>query len=188
MHTEIIQVPFYYVRHGQTDWNRDNRAMGQTDIPLNSHGINQAMSARNNLVGVGITTICYSPLSRAKMTAEIFNEVLHCNLIEMEELQEFNLGPHAGKVKEKWFHDWRSGTQLADTETYSDFIDRSLKGVNKALSLPGLVLIIAHGGVYWSIEHATQTRLEKDIPNCMPVFHSPPQNENEKWKISLSAF
>ncbi|MBS3922777.1 MAG: histidine phosphatase family protein [Nitrosarchaeum sp.] len=36
--TAIKDVPFWYVRHGQTNWNLENRAMGQTDIPLNACG------------------------------------------------------------------------------------------------------------------------------------------------------
>lgn len=180
---KILSVPFYYVRHGQTDWNLENRAMGRMDIPLNSQGINQAVAARMRLLGAGITTICHSPLLRAKMTAEIFNEILNCPLIEIEELSEFNLGPYTGRVKEQWFKDWRSGKKLEGTELYEDFIERSLVGVNKALSLPGLVLIIAHGGVYWSIKYALQIDLEKDLPNCEAVFHCPLPDEQEKWEI-----
>ena len=108
-----------------------------------------------------------------------------CGLIEIDELQEFNFGPYSGKIKEKWFQDWRSGIELPGTEPYEDFIMRCLTGINKALSLPGLILIIAHGGVYWSIELATQIRLKKSLPNCKPAFHLPPQHENGKWEISL---
>ena len=33
----------YYVRHGLTDWNVEQRLQGRRDIPLNQHGRSQAM-------------------------------------------------------------------------------------------------------------------------------------------------
>ncbi len=177
----IKDVPFWYVRHGQTDWNLENRAMGQTDIPLNAHGEHQAVVARSCLVGEKIATICHSPLSRAKRTAEIFNEVLDCKLVEIEELREFNLGPYEGRIKGDWFQDWKTGMELPQTEFYVNFMNRALVGINKALSFSGPVLIVAHGGVYWAIEQALQVIAKEGIQNCVPVFHKP--TINEKWQI-----
>lgn len=183
--SKITPIPFYYVRHGQTDWNLENRAMGITDIPLNQHGINQAKNARGLLANAGINTICCSPLMRAKMTAEIFNETLNCEMVVIEELHEFNLGTYAGQIIGAWFDDWMKGAPLPGGELYADFRERCAIGVNKALNRKGLTLIIAHGGVFWSIEHALNTRLNQDLPNCVPAFHIPPVSENESWKISL---
>lgn len=181
--TAIKDVPFWYVRHGQTNWNLENRAMGQTDIPLNANGEQQAVVARSCLVGEKIATICHSPLSRAKRTAEIFNEVLNCKLLEIGELREFNLGPYEGRIKADWFQDWKAGMELPETESHANFINRALVGINKALSSSGPVLIIAHGGVYWAIEQALQVVSENGIQNCVPIFHKPPINKHEKWQI-----
>ncbi len=172
---------FYYVRHGQTDWNLENRAMGRTDIPLNATGIQQAIEARNGLIGLGITDICYSPLSRAKTTAEIFNEVLFCKMHEIEELQEFHLGPYEGKSKDSWFEEWRAGARIEGAESHAGFLSRCLRGLNKALSLPGPVLIVSHGGVYWAVERAIGLPDEGGLPNCAPVYHKPPVSSEGKW-------
>jgi broad specificity phosphatase PhoE len=56
------------VRHGETDWNRDRRIQGSTDIPLNETGRAQARAAA---AGVRGDIIVASDLSRARETAEI---------------------------------------------------------------------------------------------------------------------
>lgn len=76
----IMRLPlkfFYFIRHGETDWNRDKRIMGQMDIPLNETGVAQARSARNLLKELNIQHIYTSPLLRAYQTAQILNEEIN---------------------------------------------------------------------------------------------------------------
>jgi broad specificity phosphatase PhoE len=74
MSLALLPIPFIFIRHGETDWNRTNRTMGQTDIPLNSLGIQQAREATQYLENLGVERIIHSPLSRAAQTATIINE------------------------------------------------------------------------------------------------------------------
>jgi len=69
-------ITLYFVRHGETDWNRVGRYQGQRDIPLNATGRSQA--ARNGrvlaeLLGAMAASLDYvaSPLARARETMEI---------------------------------------------------------------------------------------------------------------------
>jgi broad specificity phosphatase PhoE len=69
-------VTIYFVRHGETDWNKTQRYQGQTDIPLNETGRQQA--ARNGqllreLLGTRMAKIDYvaSPLLRTAETMRI---------------------------------------------------------------------------------------------------------------------
>ena len=68
---------FYFVRHGQTVWNVENKICGATDSPLTEHGRQQAAETGKNIVESGIKAdeILYSPLSRAADTAKIISEM-----------------------------------------------------------------------------------------------------------------
>ncbi len=69
-------ITIYFIRHGETDWNKIQRYQGQTDIPLNDTG--RAQAARNGgvlgqVLGAAKTEVDYvaSPLERATETMEI---------------------------------------------------------------------------------------------------------------------
>jgi len=62
---------FAFIRHGQTDWNRDDRLQGSSDIPLNDAGRAQAHEAAVLLRDGGWEVVVSSPLVRARETAEI---------------------------------------------------------------------------------------------------------------------
>lgn len=57
------------VRHGETEWNRQQQFQGQIDIPLNDNGRIQAQQARDFLACVQIDSAVSSPLLRPKETA-----------------------------------------------------------------------------------------------------------------------
>ena len=61
----------YFIRHGQTDWNKDMRMQGQSDIPLNENGRESAIEAGKTLANTHIDLAFSSPLKRAKETAEL---------------------------------------------------------------------------------------------------------------------
>lgn len=73
-------VTLYFIRHGETDWNRDRRYQGQTDIPLNARGMAQAR--RNGqamallLPHLANADFLTSPLSRAVATMQIMRSAL----------------------------------------------------------------------------------------------------------------
>jgi len=64
----LTPIPFWFLRHGETDWNAQGISQGNVDIPLNATGIAQARAAAERLRNRGIATIVASPLSRARVT------------------------------------------------------------------------------------------------------------------------
>ncbi|MDZ4381717.1 MAG: histidine phosphatase family protein [Parvibaculum sp.] len=182
----LREVPFYFLRHGETDWNLHRKAQGQIDIPLNATGIAQAKAAAEIVRGLGIRTICASPLSRAYETARHACEAAGCTIRVLDELKECNLGADEGRDGGEWFADWREGRYLPDgAEIYEEFLVRALGGVNRALEEEGPVLVVAHGGVFWSVlRHA---RIET-IPNAMNgqvMRLAPPGPTRPGWDLEV---
>jgi probable phosphoglycerate mutase len=83
---------FWFLRHGETDWNAEGLSQGHTDIPLNAVGLAQARRAALALVDRGIATIIASPLSRALRTAEIVAEALSLPVATDAGLMEVGFG------------------------------------------------------------------------------------------------
>lgn len=160
--------------------------MGITDIPLNFHGEIQCRNALKQVKGLSINTICYSPLKRAEQTAKILNEALQCDLVSVEELKEFNLGICAGKIIGNWFDEWMNGALIPEGESFKEFLQRALVGVNKSLDQKGPILIVAHGGTYWAIQRALQLLDLPDLPNCLLARFSPPKSLEGKWSCSFN--
>ena len=68
---------FYFVRHGQTVWNVENKICGATDIALTEYGHEQAIKKKKKILEEGIQAdeILYSPLIRAADTAKHISEL-----------------------------------------------------------------------------------------------------------------
>ena len=79
----------YLVRHGQTDWNKNGLVQGQTDIPLNSTGVEQAQALAKRFQKENIDVIYASDLKRAYGTAEEIAKVKNMKVLKgLRELRE----------------------------------------------------------------------------------------------------
>lgn len=134
---------FFFLRHGETDYNRQHIVQGWADIPLNAQGLAQASVAAASLKNTGISHIITSPLNRARRTAEIV-------------AAEINAPIHAldARLREKGFGEYENSPDPDPTvwtrqdrgaETYADFARRVAGGLNESL-VTGVPLIVAHGG------------------------------------------
>ena len=90
----LTRQPFWFLRHGETDWNRAGRCQGRTDVPLSTKGEAQAHSAVPHLRHLGINAICSSPLKRARHTADIVGQELGVPVIDVQGLEEMDVGPY----------------------------------------------------------------------------------------------
>ena len=86
----------YFVRHGETVWNVENKICGATDSPLTELGHRQAVETAEKIRERGIRAdlILTSPLSRAKDTAVHISEICGIPLREEARLFEQNFGKY----------------------------------------------------------------------------------------------
>lgn len=179
----ITLKDFYYLRHGETDWNLEYRGMGQKDIALNERGKQQATNAARLLAHEPIKLICHSPLQRARNTALIIANVLNIPMVEIPELIECSFGEKEGQIKGTWLDKWIVGAAIPGAEIYEDFLLRAISGINKALSKEGPVLIVSHGGVFWSIQKYAQLSTKYDLENCLPLLLRAPPTPQLPWGV-----
>src|SRR5215831_6793156 len=150
----IPKCPFYFLRHGQTDWNLEGRYQGHSDIQLNATGIAQAQAAAECLVGTPISRIVASPLIRALATAAIVAEKLRKPIHVDRGLIERNFGSFDGLVRNevKARHGLRpdqSSREIlpADADPFDEIFRRIPPIIAEWLAArPGkLLLFVGHG-------------------------------------------
>lgn len=126
----------YFVRHGETDWNKERKIQGQVDIPLNDFGIHLAEETAKGLKDVDFDVCFTSPLGRAKHTAQIILEGRNVSIIEDRRIEEMSFGEYEGKScsKENWdvpdsfrkfFDDPEHFVPAKDGESFSDVKKRT---------------------------------------------------------------
>lgn len=141
-------IKFYLVRHGETDWNAQERFQGREDIPLNEKGLLQAIECGKGLVKAGIAFdhIVASPLMRAYVTAETIAQYVHISKVTKEErLIERDFGQVSGRKKEERERMLASGEELG-VEEEAIVAERMQQVLDEMIDEPHHhVLIVSHG-------------------------------------------
>jgi broad specificity phosphatase PhoE len=182
----IARTPFWYLRHGETDWNRQGLSQGNIDIPLNELGLAQAKDAAARLRNRGITSIVASPLSRARVTAEIVAEALGLEVTIEPGLREVSWGIREGEPLADWFNGWIAGhTTPEGAESFAELQRRSVSGLNRAVSQPPAVLVVAHGGVFRAIRSVMKLEISGRTRNCVPMWCEPPRGPGGEWALTI---
>ena len=156
-----LRREFYYMRHGQTDQNVGGRfASGDSDIPLNARGRQQAMQMRDLVTSLPIRRICHSPMKRVLETVDLAARGTSVERLCLPDLQERS--KRAGAVE--------------------GFLDRVYRAINCCLSEEGIPLLVAHGDVFQALCHVLHLPQEYGyLQNCQ-VVHIAPQG-TEEWRI-----
>ena len=145
----------YFMRHGETDWNRENRLQGQRDIPLNETGIQQAVDCGRRLdaAGMKFDTIVSSSLDRAVMTAICATGCRREDILIDDRLLEIGYGDYEGatfaELKDDMFAFFRDPDHVPPPETVESIqalMQRTGSFLQDISSLPGEnILAVTHG-------------------------------------------
>lgn len=152
------------VRHGETDWNRDRRIQGSTDIPLNDTGREQARAAAATVRG---DIVVASDLSRARETAQIIADELGLPAPRVypglrERAYGDAEGVEASEFIRRW-GDWHSA-EIPGAEPWPSLRERGLRALSAVVrdarvdTAPAAasVIVVTHGALIRElIRHAT---------------------------------
>lgn len=181
--TVLPRNRFFYLRHGQTDWNLRGVAQGSQDVPLNARGREQAAEAAQSAHALDIVDIVSSPLSRAHETACIVGNAIGVKPSIEPALKEVCWGEMEGTAEKDWMQDWQGGRfTIPGAETFIDFTHRSAQAITQVIEAPGPILVVAHGGVYWGVQKALGLDIV-DIPNGMIFEHIPCDDALGGWRV-----
>lgn len=186
----MSQPILYFARHGQTDWNAQNRFQGQRDIPINATGRGQARRSGEQLKGLlddpNNCDYVASPLSRTRETMEIIRQTLGLPVRGYDtdaRLMEVSYGAWEGftthEVKDLVPKDRRRRKEdkflfiPPKGESYAMLLDRVLAW------LPYVerdTVVVAHGGVIRVLMHHLGGMSAKDAVNF-----TVPQDRIFRW-------
>ncbi|MFZ0017849.1 MAG: histidine phosphatase family protein [Acetobacteraceae bacterium] len=180
----LSPIAFWFLRHGETDWNAQGISQGNVDIPLNAVGVAQARAAAEKLRNRGIATIVASPLSRARVTAEFAGEALGLPVALDPALREVSFGVQEGQGMSGWFADWVSGAFTPEgAETFVALRRRAVAAANRAIEQPPAVLVVAHGALFRSLRAAMGIEPNMRTQNAVPIFCEPPGPNATSWTL-----
>lgn len=181
----IMATTFYLIRHGETDWNRERRVVGQGDPPLNETGRRQAAAAADYLEGLPLSIIYTSDLSRARETAEMIGAAIRpgADIRSDRRLREKHAGTVTGMRREEAqaaFPEYRElmrrdplHTRPEGAESIADQLARVVEALDEyaARHPDEAVGVVTHGGVIrCAVLHAlnlTYAQLDQlDFDNC----------------------
>jgi len=140
------------IRHSSTKWNKEGRAQGLSDIPLDEEGLSQAKALAERLSKEEWNTIFSSDLLRARQTAEIIAERIRmANIYFDDRLREMMGGKIEGTTEEErvclWGSNWRDlELGIEDVDSVSSRGTECIEAVSHK-HFGQRVLIVSHGAL-----------------------------------------
>ncbi len=181
----VMNRVFYIFRHGETDWNRERRCQGHTNIPLNETGVQQARMLAQKFHDFPLEVIFSSDLDRALHTGKIVAETKGIPLHQDSRLRETHYGEVEGMVYEdavdkygediweklKCFKAENDHTCFPGGETRHQTRKRFFASLNDLIENHSYqhVGVSTHGGVLRAIVHSflPEDHSMIPIPNCV---------------------
>ncbi|GAA3445474.1 histidine phosphatase family protein [Planomonospora venezuelensis] len=140
------------LRHGETEWSRDRRHTGRTDLPLTPVGEDQARALAPLVAGRSFDLVLVSPALRARRTAELAGLT---GYEPVPDMWEWDYGGYEGittasirETRPGWYL-WRDGVIPGDAghpgESAAQVAERADRVIARAGAAAGDVVLVAHG-------------------------------------------
>jgi len=172
-----------FIRHGQTDWNRDGLLQGSSDIPLNDTGREQARDALMTLRSMPWDAVVSSPLQRARETAAIIADGLGIPLgAAYPGLVERDYGPLEGTSSGAAIERWPT-RDYPGAESLDSVATRGAAALDEvARDLPGAsVLVVCHGTI---IRYTLARLAGRAVPGIDNGSVSMVRGTEEGWRVA----
>ena len=169
-------MKIYLIRHGETQWNLEERVQGKTDVPLNESGLRQAEYLREAVKDIPFDTIYASPLVRAYSTAEVVAESHGLPITVLPDLAEVGFGKWEGKTIPEIisrdpgkFERWKEAPTVElpeegeSHESIHERVERVVRRITEGKPGPyGACAVISHGGIQvYLVEYLLRKEKEK---------------------------
>ncbi|MCP4940187.1 MAG: histidine phosphatase family protein, partial [Phycisphaeraceae bacterium] len=137
----------WLLRHAATEWSKNGRHTGVTDLPLLPEGEDVARRLRPVVDAHHFDLVLCSPLQRARRTAELLG--LGDGVVIDADLHEWNYGDYEGittKVIRETVPGWTVWSHpCPNGETGAEVATRAQRVIDRALAATGDVALVAHG-------------------------------------------
>ena len=171
-------MKIYFVRHGETLWNKEKKIQGQSDIPLNEYGRELAYVTAEAIKEIPFDVVYSSPLLRAKETADILVKNRKLKVLTDPRLVEMSFGEGEGESLPEihthpemklynFIHNPENYIPPTGGETFEELYDRC-KSFIEDIVLPAenkydSMLIVGHGALIRGFIHNISNRPSKDF-------------------------
>jgi len=195
------------IRHGQSQWNLENKFTGWIDIPLSPQGEEEAREAGKKIKGMKFDKVFTSVLQRAIRTYEIAAQVAGLDHLPVEKdkalnermygyLQGLNKDEMRKKFGAEQVHIWRRSYDVAPPggESLKDTADRVLpyyhQKIEPELKAGKNILVVAHGNSLRAlVKHLDKLSGEEivkiEIPTGVPIVYELDEKLNVLSKREL---
>ena len=162
---------FYFIRHGETVWNVENKICGATDIELTAKGHEQAIETGRKILAEGIKAdkILSSPLVRASETARHISEITGIPMEIEPRLKEQKFGiwestPRDGAEFQEAKKDMAS--RFGTGESMLQLAQRIYNLLDDIRNGDEVVILVAHNGITRMVESYFREMDNEEFSSC----------------------
>lgn len=176
-------MELHLIRHGETQWNRDQRVQGQCNVGLNETGNRQSAELGERLRDTRFNAIYSSSSLRTRETAWLAFPDRHEDIVFLDSLREIDLGPWEGRLHaeiavddpESQHHFWHMPHlfEVEGAETFFELQERAMQAIRGILRkhFGQRVAVVSHGALIKSVLCHMEELPMRDLWSWQPMHN-----------------